>query len=221
MPSETRLSQRSEQVAQGAVTEKVQTLVCDFELYLPLAFAGLTANPRFARRIEGLIDRDVILLLHAVDELFDQFVELAFVAQLLDLLLHVLIQKVSGFERLLDGLAQLIECLLAQFVKIHVRAMESTLQQIVGERIEQVLHPNLGGSVPNIFGVLGEFHRSQTRRSSVVRPPAAAVREVFALIGLLRAAHLLVLCDEAALLAASDALMCVQSFQKKLRSAYH
>src|SRR6266849_1828585 len=44
MASEARFPQRSHQIAQGLVTEKVQTLVRDFEFGLLLGFAHLPAD---------------------------------------------------------------------------------------------------------------------------------------------------------------------------------
>ena len=55
---------------------------------LRLVLPDLPANARLLRRIVGLINADVIFLLHALHELFDQFIELAFRLQLLQPLSH-------------------------------------------------------------------------------------------------------------------------------------
>ncbi len=79
VPSKARFAQRSQQIAQRLEAQEVETLVGDFELGL-LRLAGLSADARLPRGIVRLIDGNVIFLLHALDELFDQFVELAICA---------------------------------------------------------------------------------------------------------------------------------------------
>src|SRR6516162_9253521 len=57
--AKARLAQRAEQVSQGAKAEEIQTFVCNFEAGLGLQLANLSASSRAARRIMGLVDRDV------------------------------------------------------------------------------------------------------------------------------------------------------------------
>jgi hypothetical protein len=101
-----------------------------------------------------LIDVDVVFLLHALDDLLDQFFELLR-AHVLDLLAHLLVEHVAVEQRLGDGLAQVVERLLGVFeiVEVHVLLLETALQKVVGERAEQVLHAHLGGGLGNVFFV--------------------------------------------------------------------
>ncbi len=60
-----------------------------------------------------IVNADVIFLLHALDQLFDQFVERAVHLHLLQLLAHFLVEQIAVQQRLLDGAAQIVERLLA------------------------------------------------------------------------------------------------------------
>src|SRR5947207_14780936 len=68
MASEAGFAERSEEIAQSFITEKVQTLVSDFKSRLLLG-ADLPASARTFRGIVRLINADVVFLLHALDEL--------------------------------------------------------------------------------------------------------------------------------------------------------
>ena len=78
VPAVAALAERSEQVAQRAITEEVQRLVRDLELgdlrrisdLRRRDLAGVRARPRDRWR------RDVALLRHAIDDLLDQFLQL-------------------------------------------------------------------------------------------------------------------------------------------------
>ena len=76
-------------------------------------------------------DVDVVLPLHALDELLDQIFHLLR-AHVLDLLAHLLVEHVAVEQRFGDGLAQVFERLLRIFeiVEIHVLLLESALQQV-------------------------------------------------------------------------------------------
>jgi hypothetical protein len=68
---------------------------------------------------------------------------------------------------LFDGALQIVEVLLAfarHFVP-HI-ALESALQQVVGERAEQVLHAHFAGGVGNVFGVADAFHKNSAEPSA-------------------------------------------------------
>ena len=107
-----------------------------------------------------LVDGDVVLLLHAIHELLDQLVELLG-GHGLDLLAHVLVEHVAVQQRFGNGVAQVVERLLLRIlvVIVHVLPLKSALQQVVGERREQVFHAHLAGGVGNVFLVLDEFHK--------------------------------------------------------------
>ena len=76
----------------------------------------------------------------------------------LDLLAHLLVEHVAVQQRVGDGLAKLVQRLLGvvQVVVFHVLLLEAALQQVVGERVEQVLHAHLGGGLGNVFFVTNE-----------------------------------------------------------------
>ena len=155
--AEVRFAQRAQQIAQRAKAEEVEPLVGDLEARLRLRVADLPAGGRAARWIVRLIDVDVVFLLHALDELLDQVFHLLG-AHVLDLLAHLLVEHVAVEQRLGDGLAQVVQRLLRvlQVVEVHVLLLETALQQVVGERAEQVLHAHLGGRLGNVFFVLNE-----------------------------------------------------------------
>ena len=109
-----------------------------------------------------LVDGDVVFLLHALDELFDHLFELL-ARHLLELLAHLFVQQIAVHQRVGDGVTQVIERLLGivKIVEVLVLLLESALQQVVGERVEQVLHAHLGGGLGNVFVVLDALHKKQ------------------------------------------------------------
>ncbi len=62
------------EVAQRFESQQIQALVSDFKTRLLLCVAHLPAYARPLRGIMGLVDADVVFLLHALDQLFDQFI---------------------------------------------------------------------------------------------------------------------------------------------------
>jgi len=123
-------------------------------------FAELAADARRAGRIWRLIDGDVIFLLHALDQLFDKFVELTVHGHLLQTLAHFVIEGIAIHEGLLDGALEIVECLLAFRHLVPHIALEAALQKVVRERTEQILHAHLAGGVRDVFGVTNAFHNS-------------------------------------------------------------
>ena len=99
-----------------------------------------------------LVDADVVLLLHALDQLFDQFIELLHL-HLLQPLAHLLVEQVAIEQSLLDGAAKIFESLLAGEIVKHV-VLESALQKVVRERAEQVFHAHFTGGIGYVFAVL-------------------------------------------------------------------
>ena len=107
-----------------------------------------------------LVDADVIFLLHALNELLDEFIERAFHLHLLELLTHLFIQQIAVQQCLLDRATQIVQRLLAiAELVIHV-ILESALQQVIGERAEQVFHAHFAGRVGDVFAVANAFHKS-------------------------------------------------------------
>ena len=46
--------------------------------------------------------------------------------------------------------------------------LEAALQQVVGERAEQVFHAHFAGRIGNVFAVANAFHRKQSQSSASV-----------------------------------------------------
>ena len=113
MAAKARLAQRPHQIAQSLIAQEVQTFVGDFKLGLLLRLAHLPARARLLRRIVRLVDTDVVLLLHALDQLLDQFIQRAVHLHLLQAFAHFFIQQIATAQRLFDGLPQIVESLLA------------------------------------------------------------------------------------------------------------
>ncbi len=109
-----------------------------------------------------LVDRDVVFLLHALDELLDQFVELAVGHHLLDLLAQILVEHFAVEQRVLDGAPEFLERLLALGHLVPHGILEAALQQVVRERAEQVFHAHFAGRVGNVFGVANALHCVET-----------------------------------------------------------
>src|SRR5947207_6511540 len=102
MPPKARFAERAQQVAQRLEAEEVETLVSNFKLGL-LRLASLAANARLPRGIVRLVNRNVIFLLHALDEFLDKLIELPVRDHLFNLLAQVLVEHLPVHQRLLDG----------------------------------------------------------------------------------------------------------------------
>ena len=70
-------------------------------------------------------------------------------------------------ERLFDGLAQVVQRLLAVAEVIVEIILEAALQQVVGERAEQVFHAHFARGIGNVFAVADAFHKSSFQLSAV------------------------------------------------------
>ena len=62
----------------------------------------------------GLIDRNVVFLLHALDQLFDEFLEFTIHLHLLEPVAHFFVKHLAIEQRLFEGAFQLVESLLAR-----------------------------------------------------------------------------------------------------------
>src|SRR5437588_8708026 len=71
MSPEAGFAQRPQQIAKGLETEEIQTLVGDLEFCLLLRLPDLPTHARLPRRIVRLINGDVVLPLHALDQFLD------------------------------------------------------------------------------------------------------------------------------------------------------
>ena len=108
---------------------------------------------------------DVILALHAADELVDQLVETAIGGHLIDFLLHALVEGVTLFEGAAQGLAQIVHGLI-EVLKFSVGILEAGVEQIVGERLEQVVHADLASQIAGEFCVANGLQTTTPRLKS-------------------------------------------------------
>ncbi len=168
MASKARFAQRPEQVAQGLEPEEVETLVGDLEPRL-LRLAGLSTGAGRPRRVWRLINRNVVFLLHTLDELLDQFVELPFGLHSLDLFPQILVEHFVVHQRLFNRAPEFIESLfpLRHFVPHGI--LKPALQQVIRQRTEQVFHAHLAGGVGHVFGVADAFHKQLSAISFQLR----------------------------------------------------
>ena len=80
---------------------------------------------------------NVVLLLHLLDDLVDQFLHLLG-GELLELLLRLFIEHLSRLQRLTYGLAQIFHCLVVEFAELGVRVVEAGVEQKVRQSLQQV-----------------------------------------------------------------------------------
>ena len=159
VPSKARLAQRAQQIAQRFEPQEVETLVGDLK---PACCASPVCPPA-PDCCDGsvrLIDRNIVFLLHPLDELLYQFIELAVCHHLLDLLTEIFIKRLAIQQGILDGAPEVFECLLALRHFVPHGILKAALQQIVRERTEQVLHAHFPGRIGNVFGVTNAFHKA-------------------------------------------------------------
>ena len=98
-----------------------------------------------------LIDGDVIFLLHPLDQLFDQLIQLAVCGHLLDLLPQILVEHFAIHERLLDGPLQFVQRLFALGQLVPHRLLKAALQKVIRKHPEQILHAHFAGWVGHVF----------------------------------------------------------------------
>ncbi len=158
--AEARFSQRSHQIAQRLEAKKIQALVGDFKLHLRLRVAHLPADTRLLRRIVRLVDADVVFLLHALDQLLDQFIQRAFHLHLLQLLRAFARPANRCSAMPARWRAQIVERLLAIAESRRRVILEPALQQEIRERAEQVFHAHFASGIGNVLAVADAFHRN-------------------------------------------------------------
>ena len=149
---ETRFSQRAEQIFQRLEAEEIERFVGDFEprlpvFALPAALPGASASwsteiwpssASFCTRFSSswsICSGDID-------------------GQLFQHLLHLVVrEKLTAFERFLNGPFQVFEGLLVPFRELHVRVVEAALEKEIGQRLHQIL----GVDAEIIPGVFREF----------------------------------------------------------------
>ena len=158
MSSKARLAQRTKQVAQCAVPEEVHALIGDFEARFSFTLiAHVPRGRRHARRIVRPVDRDVIFLLHALNQLFNQLLHLV-LRHLVKLLLCLLI-KIAGFQRLPDRFAQVVHRLVAlQLRELGKGILKAGIKQVIRQGLQQVVQFHLRGQVAVVFRIADALH---------------------------------------------------------------
>src|SRR5208282_4623419 len=174
MTSKTRLAQRPQQIAQRFESQKVEALVGDLELRLLLRLAYLPPHARSLGRIMRLIDRNIVFLLHALDQLLDQLFKFSLHLHLLQTVAHFLIKHLAVKQRLFESAFQFVERLLALRQLVPEIIVEAALQKIVGERAEQIFHAHLAGGVGDVLAVADAFHRKLSAVS--YQPPVRTLK---------------------------------------------
>ena len=112
-----------------------------------------------------LVNRDVIFLLHALDQLLDQLFEFALHLHLLQPVAHFFVKHLAIEQRLFESASQLIQRLFPVRELVPEIVVESALQKIVGKSAEQIFHAHFAGRVGNVFGVADAFHKRTGLRS--------------------------------------------------------
>src|SRR5437868_13992318 len=102
MPPEARLAQRTQKVSQSLEPKEIQTLVRNLKLSLLLGVSELSADAGLPGGNVRLRNGDVVFLLDSLDELLNDFVQLAFGLHLLHLLAHLLVEQLAFRPCLLE-----------------------------------------------------------------------------------------------------------------------
>ena len=96
-----------------------------------LGVSELSADAGLPGGIVRLINGDVVFLLHSLDELLNEFVQLTFGLHLLQLLAHLLVEQFAFQQCLLEHAAQFLQGLLALLQFIPAVVLKSALQKVV------------------------------------------------------------------------------------------
>src|SRR6185437_154657 len=161
MPAEVGPAQGPEQFAQSFVPQEVHALVRDLEARV--AFAAHLALPALR-----LLRIDVVLLLHLLDDLVDELFHLLG-GEILELLLRLFVEHLSRFQRLPNGLAQILHRLVVEFAELRVGVVEAGIEQEVRQRLQQVFQSDAARQIARELRVsdalqLGQASLVQFRR---------------------------------------------------------
>jgi hypothetical protein len=161
VPSKARFAQRPHQIAQRFEAQKVQALVGHLEAdvvtiaaipHLPVRLV----NPRRPiLRHRG----DVILPLHPLHQLVNQFVQRALGHHPVQQLARLAVKKVTRLEHAPQRLAQIVHRMV-QILKAVERVVVAGVEQIVRQRIEQALEIDLRGQIAGVLRISNALHRS-------------------------------------------------------------
>ena len=105
------------------------------------------------------IELDIVFLLHAIQQLLDQFFDLAISGELVDFLLDRLVEQIAILQRLPHGFPQVVERLIAaHLLKTAEGRLEAGIQQKIRQRLQQRFHLQLVGQVARVFAVSNALH---------------------------------------------------------------
>ena len=162
------VSRRAQQIAQRAIPEKIERLVGDLELHFRrFAFAAATHRPAGLLRLEVGRRGDVARLLHLVDDLLDQLLEL--IAHLLlaalGLVAEHLFEQIVGQhaaveQRFEDRVVQRLHGAVAVVAGV-ARVPEPARHQQVRQFRHQLVHVELVEQIGNVFRVFVFQSRSR------------------------------------------------------------
>ena len=138
--AKARFAQRAEQIAQRLEAQKVQALVGHFEARLTFGHAGLAARPICVIWILRVrCGGDVVLLLHALDELVDQLVELAFCGHLVDAAAASRHRKNRPLPEPARSASRRSSSVCShRALRSAIRIVKAGVEQIVRQRLQQV-----------------------------------------------------------------------------------
>ena len=159
---------RAEQIAQCAVAEKIERLVGDLELHLAgFAFAAATHGAAGLFRLEVGRGGDVARLLHLLDDLLDQLLELiahvllvAFGLVAEHLFEHILGEHAAVEQRFEDRVVQRLHGAVAVVAGV-ARVPEPARHQQVRQLRHQLVHVEIVEQIRNVLRVF-VFHSLST-----------------------------------------------------------
>ncbi len=79
--------------------------------------------------------------------------------QLVEFLAASFVEEVARFEHAAQGFAQIVHVVI-ELLKARIGIVEAGVEQVVGQRLQQVFEIDLGGQVAAIFGVANALHRA-------------------------------------------------------------
>jgi hypothetical protein len=155
-PAVVGLSKRPEKIAQCLEAEEVEALVSDFKARFGLR-AVRGADAGISRVGTRAAEGDEVLLVHALDELVDEIVELALGHHLVELPAQILVKKLAILKSAAESLTQIVE-IVVELAEVGVGIVEAGVEKIIRKRLEKIFEVELGGEIAAIFGVVNAFH---------------------------------------------------------------
>src|SRR5690349_4534213 len=148
MPAETRFAERTKEIFQRFVAQKIERLVSNFEPRLPIP--ALAALRLAVLRL--LIDRNMTFLRELLKQIFEQLIQLLgrHGRELFEHLLHLIVwKKLTAFQRLLDRPLQVLERVLVPLRERHILRVETALEEEIGQSLHQIIRVD-----PEVFSAV-------------------------------------------------------------------